>query len=137
MFRIITLATLYLSGVGAAAQIAKIIPVFGYLEASKGLSLSDATLTMSAIGFSAILLGAIVGRIIVSLGLWRMLAIASVTSIIAGLILPAMPNFQTLLAVRVVEGIGHLVIVSAAPTLMVNLVEKNKVPLGFEPKLIY
>lgn len=129
VLRILKLFSLYLAGVGAAAQIAKIIPAFAYLQDNMHLSLSQATLVMSAISFAAIVFGAMAGRVVVALGLWRMLSIALALSLSAGLILPSMPSFAALVAVRIVEGMGHILIVSAVPTLMVGLVARKHVGL--------
>ncbi|MFV0643300.1 MAG: MFS transporter [Sphingomonadaceae bacterium] len=117
---VIRLAALYFAGVGAATQIAKVIPVLGYLTA-QGLSVSQATLVMSAIGIAAIAFGAVAGQMVVDLGLWRVMAVASVVAVVAGLTLPLAQGFATLMLLRIVEGLSHIAIVAAAPTLMITL----------------
>lgn len=126
---IFALVALYLAGVGAAAQIAKIIPVFGYLTDDIGITLPQATLVMSAIGFAAVLLGSMAGRAVVDLGLWRVMCLACALAIGAGLVLPLAGSMTTLLSLRVIEGLSHIAIVAAAPTLMMALVPKSRAPL--------
>ena len=123
------LAILYLAGVGAAAQIAKIIPVLGYLSGPVGLSLSESTLVMSAVGFAGAAVGMVAGKMVVDLGLWRVMCVACITAVLSGLLLPWATSLPALLGLRAIEGLGHIAIVAAAPTLMMSMVPSDRAPV--------
>lgn len=125
MINKILVLILYLAGVGAAAQIAKLVPVFTYIETAYELSLPQVTFVMSAIGVAAIVLGSVAGQVVVMLQLWRAMAISLVIAVLTGLALPMTDSFVTLVVLRLLEGIGHIGIVTAAPTLMVSLVAQR------------
>lgn len=112
---------LYLAGLGAAAQYGKVSVVFDRLPGvwpDAGTSLGFA---LSLVGFVGILLGVTAGIVVAKVRyrramLWALAAGAGVSAYQATL--PGLPLF---LASRVLEGMSHLAIVVAAPTLIAQL----------------
>lgn len=116
--RILVLAAIYCAGVGAAAQISKLIPVLGAVQEWYDVTLPAATLLVSVIGAGGLVFGMVVGDLVVRAGLARSLAAAAFVALAAGLALTFAPTFPTLGAIRVLESTAHLVVVTAAPGLM-------------------
>ncbi|CUH81682.1 Major Facilitator Superfamily protein [Tritonibacter multivorans] len=109
------------AGLGAAAQYGKISVVFDrlpelYPEAGAGLSW-----TVSLAGVLGILLGVVAGLFVASFGFRRTLVwslwLGAAMSLLQMLHLP----FGLFLTTRLIEGLSHLGIVVAAPTLMAML----------------
>jgi MFS family permease len=112
---------LYLAGLGAAAQYGKVSVVFDRLagvwpDAGAGLGFA-----LSLVGFVGIVLGVTAGIVVARLSyrravIWGLWAGAVLSAVQATL--PALPLF---LATRVVEGLSHLALVVAIPTLIAQL----------------
>lgn len=120
------LATIYCAGVGAAAQISKLVPVLGTVGAWYGVDLPSAALLVTGIGIGGCLFGMVVGDLVSRAGLARALAGAVVLAIASGLALPLAPSLGAAAAIRVIESLTHLVIVTAAPGLMTRLVPPER-----------
>ena len=112
---------IWLAGLGAAAQYAKISVIYSqlgdhYAEAGAAFGFS-----VSLVGFIGIVFGVIAGHLVVGVGYRRALvgglALGGLLSFFQAL-LPAFPVF---LASRVIEGAAHLAIVVAAPTLIAQV----------------
>lgn len=113
-----TVLALWAAGLGAGAQFAKIAVIFPmlrevYPDAGAGLGF-----LMSLISLLGIALGLVAGILVSALGARRLLVSALILG--AGIsaaqaMLPSLPAF---LALRFVEGVSHLIIVVAAPTLI-------------------
>ncbi|MEM9438093.1 MAG: MFS transporter [Pseudomonadota bacterium] len=106
------------AGLGAAAQYAKISVIFEPLGEAYGQSGAALGLVVSAVGVVGVLFGVIAGILVTRITLRR--------AMLGGLILggalsfyqatmPALPFF---IASRVLEGLSHLALVVAAPTLI-------------------
>jgi predicted MFS family arabinose efflux permease len=112
---------LYLAGLGAAAQYGKVSVVFDRLgavwpEAGAGLGFA-----LSLVGFVGIVLGVTAGIVVAKFSyrravLWALWAGAALSAFQATL--PGLPLF---LAARVLEGMSHLALVVAIPTLIAQL----------------
>ncbi|MFS4579901.1 MFS transporter [Phaeobacter sp. C3_T13_0] len=109
---------IWAAGLGAAAQYGKISVIFdqlGLLYPGAGASLS---LTVTMVGVLGILLGVVAGGFVASFGYRRSLVwalwIGAAMSALQALHLP----YAVFLATRLVEGLSHLGIVVAAPTLI-------------------
>jgi hypothetical protein len=112
---------LYLAGLGAAAQYGKVSVVFGRLsgvwpEAGAGLGFA-----LSLVGFVGIVLGVTAGIVVARVRylravLWALWSGAALSAFQATL--PALPVF---LGARVLEGLSHLALVVAIPTLIAQL----------------
>jgi MFS transporter, DHA1 family, inner membrane transport protein len=112
---------LYLAGLGAAAQYGKVSVVFDRLgavwpEAGAGLGFA-----LSLVGFVGIVLGVTAGIVVAKLRyrravLWALWAGAGLSVLQATL-----PDLPLFLASRVLEGMSHLALVVAIPTLIAQL----------------
>jgi predicted MFS family arabinose efflux permease len=112
---------LYLAGLGAAAQYGKVSVVFDRLgavwpEAGAGLGFA-----LSLVGFVGIVLGVTAGIVVAKLRyrravLWALWAGAALSAFQATL-----PDLPLFLASRVLEGMSHLALVVAIPTLIAQL----------------
>jgi predicted MFS family arabinose efflux permease len=118
----------YGSGVLAAAAFGKVAPAIALLRADLGLSLGQAGWLVSAITALAALLGTPAGLWVRRRGgrhaLLAGLAILAVTGTAGA----AAPGLGWMLAARVAEGIGFLLVVVAAPTLMVEMAGRRDQP---------
>lgn len=118
-FRLVVL--LWLAGLGAAAQYGKVAVIFdrmgeAYPEAGASLGF-----TVSLVGFVGIVLGVTAGMLVARIRyrralIWALWAGAAISAYQATL--PPLPLFM---AARVLEGMSHLAIVVAAPTLIALL----------------
>lgn len=112
---------IWAAGLGAAAQYGKISVIFGqmsdlYPDAGAGIGF-----TVSLVGFLGILLGVLAGSVVAALGFRRTLVGALwVGAAMSGLQALHLP-FEAFLASRVIEGLSHLGLVVAAPTLIAQI----------------
>lgn len=109
------------AGLGAAGQYAKISVIFDRLPGVYPDAGNALGFVVSLVGFVGILLGVVAGLVVARIRyrramLWALWAGAAVSAFQATL--PALP---WMLASRVVEGVSHLAIVVAAPTLIAGL----------------
>lgn len=108
----------YLAGVVAAASYGKVGPVSIPLQDGLGLTLGQVGWTVSTVDAVSAVLGAFAGvlvsRGVQAPGLALGLALTGAASLWAGLA----HGFGTLVAARVLEGLGYLVAVTAAPSLI-------------------
>jgi predicted MFS family arabinose efflux permease len=112
---------LYLAGLGAASQYGKVSVVFDRLsgiwpEAGAGLGFA-----LSLVGFVGIVLGVTAGIVVAKVRyrravLWALWAGAALSAFQATL-----PDLPLFLASRVLEGMSHLALVVAIPTLIAQL----------------
>lgn len=124
--RLFALAAIYCAGVGAAAQISKLVPVLSTVGAWYGVDLPSAALLVTAIGVCGCAFGMVVGDLVSRAGLARALAGAVALAVASGLALPLAPSLGAAAAIRVIESLTHLVIVTAAPGLMTRLVPPER-----------
>lgn len=115
--------TLWLSGVLAAGQFAKISVTFPYFREvffSHGSTLGFLVSLISAVGLvCGLFAGAFVARVGARMPLIAALCLGAVLSIYQSVI----PSFGWFLTSRAFEGISHLLIVVAAPTLLGQITE--------------
>ena len=76
---------------------------------------------VSLVGFMGILLGVVAGLLVSRIGFRRALVGGLALGAVLSLAQSTFPNLPLLLATRVVEGLSHLAIVVAAPTLIAQL----------------
>jgi predicted MFS family arabinose efflux permease len=112
---------IWCAGLGAAAQYGKVSVVFeqmANLFPSVGSSIG---FTVSLVGFLGILLGIIAGMVVSAFGFRRTLVAALLSgSAMSGLQVLDL-SFGAFLATRVIEGLSHLGLVVAAPTLIAQI----------------
>ncbi|KAJ54481.1 hypothetical protein ACMU_17380 [Actibacterium mucosum KCTC 23349] len=109
---------IWLGGLGAAAQWAKVSVIFDQLSGvypGAGLMLGWA---LTLIGVTGILLGVVAGLLATRLGLRRVFLGGMVLGALVSAAQAMGLSFNLFLASRVVEGFAHLAIVVAAPTLI-------------------
>ncbi|MEO0504146.1 MAG: MFS transporter [Pseudomonadota bacterium] len=109
------------AGLGAAGQYAKISVIFDQLPGVYPDAGASLGFIVSLVGFVGIVLGVVAGLVVARIRyrramLWALWAGALVSTFQATL--PALP---LMLASRVVEGVSHLAIVVAAPTLIAQI----------------
>ncbi|MEP1588064.1 MAG: MFS transporter [Tateyamaria sp.] len=111
------------AGLGAAGQYAKISVIFDQLGAVYPDAGAALGFIVSLVGFVGILLGVVAGLVVARIRyrramLWALWAGAGVS-----LFQALLPSLPLMLASRVIEGVSHLAIVIAAPTLIAQFSE--------------
>ncbi len=112
---------LWVAGLCAAAQFAKFsvaFPAIRSLYPDAGTSLGFLVSILSLMG---IVFGTTAGLIIARIGFRRLLLSALVLGAAVSAYQATLPGFAPMLTSRVIEGISHLVIVVAAPTLIAQV----------------
>lgn len=112
---------LWAAGLGAAAQFAKIVVIFPELQAHYGETGVVSGYLVSLISFVGMTLGMVAGFIAIKVGLRRLLLIGLVLGAVISAWQSTLPGFGPVLASRLVEGLSHLAIVVAAPTLIAQI----------------
>ncbi|GGE45189.1 MFS transporter [Actibacterium pelagium] len=117
----LTVLTIWVAGLCAAAQFAKISVSYqhlGEIYPDAGASLG---LAVSLISFLGVLLGAVAGVLVAGMGYRKVLVIGLTIGALMSLVQSTLPAFPVFLTSRLLEGISHLAIVVAAPTLIANV----------------
>lgn len=113
-----TIFLLWFAGVLAAAQLGKMAALIPAMRADLGLTLTGAGLMISLIEAGGASLGSIAGIVAARFSGRAVLATGSTLVAIAGLASAAAPDAALLYAARLVESIGYLMVVIAAPSLI-------------------
>ncbi|MFQ6548263.1 MFS transporter [Aestuariibius sp. 2305UL40-4] len=121
---------IWLAGLGAAAQYAKISVVFDrlpelYPEAGEALGFA-----VSLVGVTGIVLGVVAGLLVARIGYRRSLFGALLLGGTISLYQATTPAFPLFLTSRVIEGISHLALVVAAPTLIAQVTKPRDAGLA-------
>ena len=106
------------AGLGAAGQYAKISVIFDRLEAVYPDAGAALGFIVSLVGLVGILLGVVAGLVVARIRYRRAMLWALWAGAAMSLFQASLPSLPLMLASRVIEGISHLVIVVAAPTLI-------------------
>ncbi|WP_417250279.1 MFS transporter [Celeribacter sp.] len=117
----LTILFLWLAGILAAGQFAKIsvtFPTFRELYPEQGASLG---FLVSAVSVMGVVFGLFAGLMIARIGYKRLLVAAMLMGGVMSIVQAALPPFAIMLASRAIEGVSHLVIVVAAPTMMAQI----------------
>ncbi|WP_424930103.1 MFS transporter [Amaricoccus tamworthensis] len=112
---------LWLAGLGAAAQFAKISVIFADIRALYPGVGPELGLLVSLLSSLGIVFGMTAGVILVRVGFRRPLVAALLLGAVVSLWQSTLPGFSAMLVSRVIEGCAHLVIVVAAPTMMARV----------------
>ncbi len=112
------LALIYLVGVVAAGQLGIVPPLVPALQRDLGLSLAMAGLAVSIVTLVGAALGVVAGGFSERIGHARALGIGVVVMAAAAALCSAADDAGTLLAARALAGVGYLLVVVAAPSLM-------------------
>ncbi|WP_422073818.1 MFS transporter [Tranquillimonas rosea] len=109
---------LFVIGLFAAAQFAKISVALPQLEALYPEATGRMAFAVAANGVAGIVLGVLGGALVASVGARRVLCLALVGAGALSLAEALVPSFAVFMVLRLLEGVTHLLIVVAAPTLM-------------------
>ncbi|WP_025312652.1 MFS transporter [Roseicyclus elongatus] len=121
------IGALYLAGLIAAAQFAKVSVTLDALAAAyPGAPVAFA---VSGVAVMGVLFGVLAGGVVANLGPRRVILLALAISAVAGAGQAVLPPFPVLMALRVVEGAGHLALVVAIPTLMAGVANDRDRPM--------
>lgn len=113
-----TIFLLWFAGVLAAAQLGKMAALIPAMRADLGLTLTGAGLMISLIEAGGASLGSIAGIVAARFSGRAVLATGSTLVAVAGLASAAAPDAAWLYAARLIESIGYLMVVIAAPSLI-------------------
>jgi MFS family permease len=118
------------SGMLAAVQVGKAHIALMSIRSSFALSLVDASWILSALSFVGVLIAAPIGSVATRFGTKRTLAagllILSASSAAGGFA----PTAEWLVASRVIEGLGFVLVVVAAPSLIVEVTQRRHIRLA-------
>ncbi len=109
---------LWLAGLGAAGQYAKVSVVYDRLAEFFPGAGSALGFAVSLVGFVGIALGIVAGVLVGRIGYRRAMIGGLLAGAVMSLYQASLPAFAPFLISRVVEGAAHLLIVVAAPTLI-------------------
>ncbi len=123
---------LWCAGLGAAAQFSKLSLVFPQLETIYGGGQSTPLLgfLVSLISVRGIIFGLTAGLIVARVGFRKMLLAALALGVGISLLEAAIPPLPAMLALRLLEGASHLIIVVAAPTLIAQITATRFLPVA-------
>jgi MFS family permease len=113
-----TIAALLIAGIFAGAQLGKIAPLVGWYQGDLGFSLVLFGWLTSAIGIFVALAALPAGWGIQRAGVRSSALIGSVVLAAGSLALPLLEDPTAILAARLVEGLGYLVLVIALPAVL-------------------
>ncbi|MEM8749897.1 MAG: MFS transporter [Pseudomonadota bacterium] len=112
---------LWFAGLTAAAQFAKISVIFPLLQDVYPQAGTSIGFLVSLLSFLGIALGLVAGLLVARIGFRRMLISALLLGAAMSAFQATLPAFPLMLASRVLEGLSHLAIVVAAPTLIAQI----------------
>lgn len=119
---------LWIGGLCAAAQFAKISLVFPQLLALYPHAGATAGFLVSLLSFIGMLMGLFAGIIVARLGYRHLLVAALVFGAALSAFHATLPSFGMMLASRLLEGASHLVIVVVTPTMIAQITPERHRP---------
>ncbi|WP_227271614.1 MFS transporter [Roseobacter weihaiensis] len=119
--QILSVFLLWLAGLGAAAQFAKIVVPFSYIKETYPHIGNELGWMLSFVSLVGAILGIAAGGLVAKVGTKRMLLFGMGLGAAVSLWQASFPSFPVMLFSRVIEGISHLAIVVAAPTLIAQI----------------
>ena len=121
---------LFLAGIGAALQFAKVPPALTAVSQALSLGPVEAGFAVSVVGMVGVVLGIAVGSLVAAAGPRRALVVALAFAALFALLGSMSPNDILFMMSRVLEGVAHLVIVVAAPGLMITSTTSRDRPIA-------
>lgn len=112
---------LWLAGLGAAGQFAKIGVPFTEIQARFPEAGASVGLLLSLVSLIGAIFGIVAGVLVSGIGLRRAVLVALVLGSGISILQSTLDGLVPLLASRIIEGVSHLLIVVAAPTLIAQL----------------
>lgn len=123
-------ALLWLAGLGAAMQFSKVSLQFTALQDIYPNAPMGVAFIVSLISFLGIILGLLAGIFLAKNGFRKWLIIALFLGGIISLYQATFPPLPLMLATRLLEGISHLIIVVAAPTMISYITAKRHIAVA-------
>ncbi len=121
VYGVTAVIVIWLAGVGAAGQFAKVSVTFDLMAEAYPDAGARLGFALSILGLAGIFLGVIAGVLAGRIGLRRTLIGGLWLSAVVSLVQAQGLSFDQFLASRVVEGLAHLAIVVAAPTVIASV----------------
>ncbi len=115
------IAALWVAGLCAAAQFAKVGVIFPDLMKLYPNAGAASGFLVSLLSFIGMVLGLVAGMLVARFGYRRLLLGALLLGAAISAFQASLPSFQLMLTSRLIEGASHLIIVVAAPTLIAQL----------------
>lgn len=112
---------LWLAGLGAASQFAKISVIFPQLREAYPEAGLSAGFLVSLLSLCGVVLGLFAGIVVAKFGYRFLLLAALAMGALVSAFQALLPSLPAMLASRMIEGVSHLIIVVAAPTLIARL----------------
>lgn len=119
------------AGVVVAFQIGKAPPALPLLRRDLGMSLAAVGWVLSAFSLVAAVTGVASGALVGRLGTRRTLFLGLLLTAIASALGGLAPNGPLLLGSRVMEGVGYIAVIVAAPSLIVEVARPDDARLAF------
>jgi MFS family permease len=124
------IAVLYLVGLGAAAQLTKLVVTFPEVTSVYVDSGPASGLILSVLALCGAVFGLVAGRLVAFILPRTLLLHALAVSSALSLLQATTPQLPVMLVLRALEGVAHLVIVVAAPTLLASSTSPRLRPLA-------
>ncbi len=115
------IALLWGAGLGAAGQFAKISVIFPMIQQIYPDAGASLGFVVSLISFLGIIFGLFAGLILARVSFRKLLISALILGAVLSALQSTFPALPLMLASRLIEGVSHLIIVVAAPTLIGQL----------------
>jgi len=112
------IATIFVTGLFAAAQFAKVSLLLPALQAQFDRSLFDVSLLVTSVAIVGLTLGVLAGQVVAGLGARRVAMAAAVGAAALSMLQAMLPSYPVFFLLRVLEGACHLALVVAGPVLM-------------------
>ncbi|PID60560.1 MAG: MFS transporter [Gammaproteobacteria bacterium] len=116
---------LWLAGLGASTQYAKLSLALPALEAYYGSAGARLGLLVSLLSFVGLAFGLGAASVVAALGFRRMLITALVLGAGVALLESLLPPLPVMFALRLVEGVSHLLLVVVIPTLIASIASER------------
>lgn len=120
----------YAVGVAGAIQVGRIAPVATAIQADLEIGLFALGWLISLITLASALFGLIAGYRVLRAGLRTSLIVGALTMGASAAIAGLVPTMQVLIGARITEGLGYLIVVVAAPTLIAREASEKDVPFA-------
>ncbi len=117
----LTVFLIWLAGLGAAAQFAKLGVPFSHVRDLYPEAGAHVGWLLSLVSLVGVLFGMVAGMLVARFGPVRLLAAALALGALMSFWQATLPDFNTLLLSRLFEGVSHLLIVVSAPTLIARI----------------
>ncbi|WP_156453424.1 CynX/NimT family MFS transporter [Polycladidibacter hongkongensis] len=115
----------WVAGVGAAMQYAKISVSFPHLAETYSSYGTTVSFLISIVGLGGVVFGAAASHFATKHGLKRALISALFFGAVLSVAQSFLPSFLPMLALRIAEGMSHLLIIVSAPTIIASLCEER------------